>query len=235
MRRTRLEEAIEQFTGRDGCDRGHARRRRADDHRRRSARSRARRCVPRHEHVPAAARGEALDEHDRLDPDRARRAGRHRLHRPRRPLRRHRPRALGRRRHGRPRLRLRARSGRAADQRDVDHHRRHRRVRGDAGRGRDRLHGPDREQGTACAAEGAQLRRTLRLLPPDDPHRYGQHVLLPHPGDQRAGLRKQDQAGAGARRLGRRLDLRDHCEPGRRRDGDDAARSWRSTATTSST
>ena len=137
-------------------------------------------------------------------------------------VRRDRPRALGRRRHARPRLRLRARSGRAADQRDVDHHRRHRRVRGDAGRGRDRLHGPDREQSTACAAEGAQLRCTLRFLPTHDPHRYGQHVLLPDPGDQRVGLREQDQARAGARRLDRRLDLRDHCEPGRRRDGDDA-------------
>ena len=55
------------------------------------------------------------------------------------------------------------------------------------------------------------------------------------PGDQRARLREQDPAGARARRLDRRLDLRDHCEPGRRRDGDDAARSSRSTASTSST
>ena len=38
-----------------------------------------------------------------------------------------------------------------------------------------------------------------------------------------ARLRQQDQAGARARRVGRRVDLRDHGEPGRSRDGDDAA------------
>ena len=57
----------------------------------------------------------------------------------------------------------------------------------------------------------------------DDPDRHGQHLLLPDPGDQRARLREQDQAGAGAGGLRRRLDLRHHREPGRRRDGDDAA------------
>ena len=76
---------------------------------------------------------------------------RHRLHRPRRPLGRDRPRALGRRRDARPRLRLRARSRRAADQRDPDHHRGHLGGGGDAGRGRRRLHGQDREQGSARA------------------------------------------------------------------------------------
>ena len=73
------------------------------------------------------------------------------------------------------------------------------------------------------AAEGAQLRRAVRLLAADDPDRHGQHVLLPDPGDQRARLREQDQARAGARGLRRRLDVRHHREPGRRRDGDDAA------------
>ena len=61
--------------------------------------------------------------------------------------------------------------GRAADQRDADHRRRDRGVRGDAGRRRDRLHGPDREQGAARAAEGAQLRRAVRLVAADDPDR----------------------------------------------------------------
>ena len=81
----------------------------------------------------------------------------------------------------------------------------------------------DRGQGAARAAEGAQLRGALRLVSPDDPHGHRQHVLLPDPGDQRARLREQDQAGARTRRLDRRVDLRDHGEPGRGRDGDDAA------------
>ena len=56
-----------------------------------------------------------LDEHAGLDPDRARRARRDRVHRARRALRRDGARSLGRRRHVGPRLRLRPRSGRAAD------------------------------------------------------------------------------------------------------------------------
>ena len=171
----------------------------------------------------AGPRGDGVDEHERLDPDRARRARRHRLHCARRALGRHRPRALGRRRHAHPRLRLRARPGRAADQRDADHRRRDRRRRRHGSGRRHRLHGPDREQGVARAAEGAELRGALHLLSADDPHGHGQHVLLRDPGDQRARLREQDQARASARRLDRRLDLRDHGEPGRGRDGDDVA------------
>ena len=53
-----LEEAVEQFQDATGAIAADARRRRTDDHRRRSARSRARSCVPRHEHVSAAPRGE---------------------------------------------------------------------------------------------------------------------------------------------------------------------------------
>ena len=64
---------------------------------------------------------------------------------------------------------------------------------------RDRLHGPDRQQGATRPSESAQLRRAVRLLAAHDPDRDGQHLLLPDPGDQRARLREQDQARAGAR------------------------------------
>ena len=98
-------------------------------------------------------------EHDGLDPRRGSGPRRHRLHRPRRALGRHRPRPLGRRRHARSGLRLRARPRRAADQRDPDHHRGHLGGGRDAGGRRRRLHGADRERRAAGAAEGAQLRR----------------------------------------------------------------------------
>ena len=78
-------------------------------------------------------------------------------------------------------------------------------------------------EGAAGATEVAQLRRAVRLVPADDPHRHRQHVLLADPGDQRARLREQDPARARARGLDRRVDVRHHREPGRRRDGDDAA------------
>ena len=231
-----LEEAVEPAHARDAGDRGGARRRRQDDRRRRARRSGARRRVPRLEHVPTATGGAELDmsTSDWLlvaieGP------GRHRLHRARRALRRYRPRALGRRRHARPRLLLRARPGRAADQRDADHHRRHLRGGGDAGRGRHRLHGPDREQGATRETEGTQLRRAVRLLPAHDPDRDEQHVLLDHPGDQRGRLREQDPARA----------RRSRARPSPRRSGSPRApwprrrrrccRWSRSTTTTSST
>ena len=81
----------------------------------------------------------------------------------------------------------------------------------------------DREQGAAREAEGAQLRRALRLVPAHDPHRHEQHVLLDHPGDQRGRLREQDPARARARRVDGRERARDHVEPRRGRDGDAAA------------
>ena len=130
-----------------------------------------------------------------------------RVHRARRALGRDRPRALGRRRDARPRLRLRARPRRAADQRDAHHHRRHLGGGGDGGRRRRRLHGPDREQGVAREAEGAQLRRAVRVVPPHDPHRHEQHLLLDHPRDQRGRLREQDPARA-RRSPGRRSPTR---------------------------
>ena len=108
-------------------------------------------------------------------------------------------------------------------ERDADHHRRHLGGGRDAGGRRRRLHGQDREHGAASASEGAQLHRAVRLLRAHDPDRHEQHVLLDHPGDQRGRLREQDPARAGACRLDRRLGVRDHVEPGRRRDGDDPA------------
>ena len=70
--------------------------------------------------------------------------------------------------------------------------------------------------------KAAQLRRAVRLLAADDPDRDGEHLLLPDPRHQRARVREQDQAGAGAGGLRRRVDVRDHRQPGRCRDGDDA-------------
>ena len=188
----------------------HARlRRRARSRRPRARRRRRRRCRPRprrptrrrpRRRRSGSRAGRDHDEQQRLAPDRDRGAGRRRLHRARRALGRDRPRPVGRRRHAGPRLRLRARPGRAAVRRDADHRRGDLRGRGDAGRGRHRLHGPDREQGAARATEGDQLRRAVRLVPALHPHRDEQHLLLDHPGDQRGLVREQDPARAHARR-----------------------------------
>ena len=63
----------------------------------------------------------------------------------------------------------------------------------------------------------------VRLVPPHDPHRHEQHLLLDHPRDQRGRLREQDPAGARARRVDCRQRARDHLEPGRGCNGDDVA------------
>ena len=52
---------------------------------------------------------------------------------------------------------------------------------------------------------------------------HEQHLLLDHPGDQRGRLREQDPARARARRVDGRQRARDHVEPRRGCDGDDAA------------
>ena len=100
---------------------------------------------------------------------------------------------------------------------------------------RHRLHGHDRQQGAARATEGTQLRRALRRLRADDPHRDRQHVLLDHPGDQRGRVLEQDQARARpspARRSPRPPASRraPWPQPWRR-----SCRSSRSSTTTSST
>ena len=189
----------------------------------------------RRAHEPGSRAGRDDDEQQRLAADRDRGPDRRRLHRARRPLGRDRPRPLGRRRHADPRLRLRARPGRAAVRRDADHRRGDLRGGGDAGGGRHRLHGPDREQGAARETERDQLRRAVRLVPALHPHRDEQHLLLDHPGDQRGLLREQDPPRAHARRRRpspRRWASRRARSPPRWRR---CCRSSRSTTTTSST